>query len=62
MRASRVLAALALASTLAVVAASAFIRLAAQPGPAVDLARAIHRLSASLAAIFVLALAGVAPV
>lgn len=60
MRAPKVLAALALAATLAVVAASAFIRLADQPGPAVELARAIHRLSASLVAIFVLVLAGVA--
>ena len=60
MRAPKILAALALAATLAVVAASAFIRLAAQPGPAVELARAIHRLSASLVAIFALVLAGVA--
>ena len=60
MRASKVLAALALAATLGVVAASAFIRLSGQPGPALDSARTIHRLSASLVAIFVLVLAGVA--
>ena len=57
MRAPRALPALALASMLAVIAASAFIRLSSQPGPAVDIVRAAHRVSASLAGLLVLLLA-----
>ncbi len=60
MRAARILAALALALVLAVLAASAYIRLSPAPGPALDAARMIHRVSATLAGIFVLLLAGVA--
>jgi len=58
MRAAKVLAAAALALMLAVVAASAFIRLSTQPGPAVDIARGMHRVTASLAGLAVLLLAG----
>ena len=60
MRAPRAIATAALGLMLAVVAASAFIRLSAHPGTAVDIARGVHRVSASLAGLAVLLLAAFA--
>ncbi len=57
LRASAALAAAGWALMLAVVAASAYIRMSAAPGADVDLARGVHRASASLAGLVVLLLA-----
>ena len=59
-RTSAALAAAAWALMLVVVAASAYIRMSPAPGADVDLARGVHRASASLAGLAVLLLAGYA--
>jgi len=59
-RAGAVIAAAAWALMLAVVAASAYIRMSPAPGADVELARGVHRASASLAGLAVLLLASYA--